>query len=405
MKLKELQKAIQALVSVEATTAPILSCYVNLAQNSRDYRHALQERVRALRRALEPGEREAFELALARIESHLEVAVDTQTTGGVALFAREIDGPFFQALHFEVALPNRLSIGAFPSIYNLVELKDTYHRYVVLITTKDHVRILEVDVGKATSRLWAQRPELRKRVGSIWSREHYQKHQADRRDKFIKEKIQMLTRIVASGSHTHVILAGHAEAVARVRARLPKALLNKLVEISGGSFVLADNSQWKGSARARDSDIVASTLASFIEHEQHESVLTVERLKEELRRGGLAVAGARESLMALRQGQVDVLVMAEVPGWTCLDCGALADEAPLGTGCPECGKHGIRTILHLQEDMVRLAEQQGATVEIVRESDALLALGGVGCLLRYLTPEQHAESARIENAWPAETIS
>jgi hypothetical protein len=41
--------------------------------------------------------------------------------------------------------------------------------------------------------------------------------------------------------------------------------------------------------------------------------------------------------------------------------------------------------------MVRLAEEQDAEVEIVRESDALLDLGGVGCLLRYWTIEQRVE--------------
>jgi hypothetical protein len=40
------------------------------------------------------------------------------------------------------------------------------------------------------------------------------------------------------------------------------------------------------------------------------------------------------------------------------------------------------------EEMVRLAERFGCTVEIVRDSDVLFDTGGVGCLLRHLLPEQ-----------------
>ncbi|MEE9550942.1 MAG: hypothetical protein V3W08_11165 [Candidatus Binatia bacterium] len=37
----------------------------------------------------------------------------------------------------------------------------------------------------------------------------------------------------------------------------------------------------------------------------------------------------------------------------------------------------------IKEEMVRMAEEHGCTVEIVNQSEALMQLGGVGCLLRY----------------------
>ncbi len=135
-------------------------------------------------------------MALAQIEAYLGTALEGPTRG-VAIFARAIDGPIFHALQFRVPVPNELCLAPLPSIYHLVQLKDAYHRYVVLITTQDRARILEVDVGTATSRLWAERPELRKRVGRIWSHEHYQNHRRNRGDKFIKEKIRLLERVVS----------------------------------------------------------------------------------------------------------------------------------------------------------------------------------------------------------------
>jgi len=241
-----------------------------------------------------------------------------------------------------------------------------------------------VDVGTVTRRLWAERPELRKRVGRIWSHEHYQNHRRDRGDKFIKEKIRLLERVVSGGGHSHLILAGSAEAVARLRRRLPRRLSEMLVDIVTAS------------SRDKDADVVTATLASFIDHEQQESVLTAVRLKNDLRRGGLAVAGTHSALQALGRRQVDVLVMADAyeppEGWTCGACGVLAavDGADHPAACPECGERELRSA-DLQEEMVRLAEEQDAEVEIVRESDAMRDLGGVGCLLRYWTIEQRVE--------------
>ncbi len=40
-----------------------------------------------------------------------------------------------------------------------------------------------------------------------------------------------------------------------------------------------------------------------------------------------------------------------------------------------------------KEELVRLAAQQDCEVELVKQSDMLMQLGGVGCLLRYRLPE------------------
>jgi hypothetical protein len=97
MKLEKLQSMIRQLVTMEETTAPVLSCYVNLEKGRNSYRRALDERVRALRCTLDPEEREAFEMALSRVEAYLGTAVDGATRG-VAIFAREKEIPVFQAL-------------------------------------------------------------------------------------------------------------------------------------------------------------------------------------------------------------------------------------------------------------------------------------------------------------------
>lgn len=380
MGLAELKAHIRTLITLEETEAPVLSCYVNRDFVQDSPRFTLEWRVQAVRRVLERDEREPFEVAYECIQRFLGNEI-RPTTRGVAVFARGGAQPFFLGLQFDVPLPDLLCVDSTPTIYHLVELKDTYHRYVVLITTKESARILEVNLGGITQELWAERPELRERVGREWTRAHYQNHRRDRGKRFLKEKIDVLDKLMSAGGHTHLILAGSRQLTAQVRNYLPNHLQAKLIDIVSAS------------ANDKVTDVVAATLSSFIEREQQESLVAVAELVKELRRGGLAAAGTGATLKALRRGQADMLVMAgayqPLPGLGCNRCSWLDVLPPDARGiCPECGANELQPV-DLKEAMVKLAERLSAEVEFVCSSDALMELGGVGCLLRYRTPEQN----------------
>ncbi len=378
MELPQLQAHIRALITLEENQAPIVSCYVHRAVGRNGLRTALfEQRVRSIRRVLGGHQLERFEEAFERIQRYLSSEV-RPTTKGVATFARAGAQPFFLGLQLEVPLPDRLSVSSTPDIYHLVELKDTYHRYVVLISTEESARILEVNLGAITREVWAERPELRERVGREWTHEHYQNHRRDRGERFLKEKIEILERLMAAGGHTHLMLAGSPRMTARIRNCLPKHLQAKLIDVVPAS------------ASVRVADVVAATLSSFIEREQQESLDAVAELMSAIRRGGLGAAGTAATFDSLRRGQADVLVMAREyepgPGWTCGPCGCADAAASRPQRCPDCGSSELQSA-NLKEVMVKLAERQSLKVELVQRSDVLMKLGGVGCLLRYATPE------------------
>ena len=168
-------------------------------------------------------------------------------------------GAFMLPMQFATPLPNWIAVYPTPNIYHLVELKDNYHRYVVLLAMPDRASILEVNLGAATTQAWINRSELRMRVGSEWTRSHYQIHQAHRGDRFVQEKIATLQRLMQAGGHSHLILAGDPEITGRVRQALPSDLADKLVDVVPSS------------ERDQQTDVVMATLSSFIEHEEQES--------------------------------------------------------------------------------------------------------------------------------------
>lgn len=341
MDLKLFESHLRTLITLEENADPVVSYSLDLhAAGGREY---LRQRTKTARKALPVGERRSFDEAIGRVERFMKDEISSDARS-VALFARGGKDPFFLPLEFEVGLPSRLFVESTPVIFHLVELKDSFDRYVVLIATEDDARILEVSLGSITRDLWTRRPELRKRVGREWTKRHYHNHRRDRAQRFIKEKIAILEQIVRSRGHSQLVLAGSPKMVARVRASLPKALSDIVIDIVPAA------------TRDRSEDIVAATLASFVEQERRESLAVVDLLRQELRRGGLAVAGYEMSRDALEVGQANILVLS-------------AEYTPED--------------VPIREELIRLAEDSGVQIEIVRENDFLLDLGGAGCLLRY----------------------
>ena len=228
-------------------------------------------------------------------------------------------------------------------------------------------RILEVHLGSVTEAALALRPELRERVGRGWSREHYQSHRRERNHQFTHEIVRVLDDVMSTGGYGHLILAGTPKLTALLREALPKRIAAKLIDVVPTSV------------NDRTSDVVAATLESFVEQEQQESLAAVEKLRNEICRHGLAVAGPGASLQALRARQVDLLVMATEyapePAWICTGCDTTAVAQPRPEVCPKCGCAGIRD-LDLKEELARLAEIARCGVEIVHDSESLMRLGG-----------------------------
>ena len=371
--LDELNQHITLLADVEETDAPFISCYLNLENGPAGWRDALDERARILRRLHKGNDLSYIEEALGKIEAWLTSNLLPESKG-VAVFVRgTFGGSFMLPMQFAAPLPTWITVYPTPNIYHLVELKDNYHRYVVLLAKPDRVCILEVNLGAASIKAWINEPALRRRVGQEWGRPRYQVIPAHSEDHFVYGKVAVLEQLMRSGGHTHLILAGDPEITQQIHHALPKDLVDKLVEI-----IPADET-------AQQADVVMATLSSFIEHEEQESRSVVVCMVEGLRGQNRAVAGLAATLDALRWGGVDTLVMANDfqpdPGWICTDCKAYGIEVPETSVCPYCAAESVRP-LDIKESILRLAGQSECPVEVVEQSDVLMSLGGVGCLLR-----------------------
>lgn len=382
MELRELERHIHTLAGVEETDAPLISCCLDLSTGATACRDLLSLRLQLLRESIPARSAVDFAEAAHRLEACLDGDLSARTRG-MALFARGGNRPFWLPLQFEVPLPNWIAVGATPNIYHLLELKDNYYRYVILLTTETSFGIIGVNLGSVTEQSWSSWPDSRCRVAQDRTRRDSQNHRRERTRQFIQDQIGCLDRMISARGYDHLILAGNRRLLSAVRKELPKRLVEKLVDAvpTGPANRLAD--------------VVASTLHVFLEHEELESQAVAARLIMQLGTHRLAVAGTRASIQAIKAGQARLLVLLKSydPGqaWECRGCGNMWLTPPPNT-CQICRTGRLRAF-DTRGELARLAERQQVQVEVVEQNDALMSLGGVGCLLRYSAPANYMPSA------------
>jgi len=374
MEYTELQRNVRILATLRETEFPVVSCYLNAEHGIAACRAFLGERIPLLRRTIPAAQRKSFDHSLEHIERYVDENAQDLAVQGIAVFARSVEDPFLQGMRFPVPVSHQLAVDRVPHICQLMSLKNTYDRYVVVLMNKERACILEVNLGAVTRQTWSERPVPPDRIGRQWSKERYQRHRRKQTEETIQEKIKTLDRLMAAGAHSHLMLAGEPSMVERMRASLPPHLRQKLVDTV---YAQADD---------HPGDIVSATLASFVEFRQQHFHTCVAMLQQAVYTNGLGILGTDATLQCLRHARADVLVLAEEydPGaaWQCRNCGDIQIGRDTAQACPECSSTQFCG-LTVKEEMVRLAEQSSCNVTVVRDSEFLIVGGGVGCLTRY----------------------
>lgn len=374
MDYTKLQRNVRILATLCETDFPVVSCYLNAEQGIAACRAFLGERIPLLRRSIPAAQRESFDQSLEHIEHSVREHGLDPAVRGIAVFVRSVEDPFLLDMRFSVPVSNQLAVDRVPHICQLMTLKNTYDRYVVVLMNKERACILEVNLGAVTRQTWSEHPAPPDRIERQWSKERYQRHRHKQTEETIGEKIKVLDGLMAAAAHSHLILAGEPSMVERLKASLPSHLRQKLVDTIHAQ------------ATDRTGDIVDAALSSFVEFRQKQSRTCAAMLQQAVYTNGLGILGTDASLQCLRHARADVLVLAEEynPGaaWQCRGCGDIQIGGNAPQACRECSGTQFRG-LAIKEEMVRLAEGSSCNVTVVRNSEFLIAGGGVGCLTRY----------------------
>lgn len=371
--LAGLANHIKTLATVKTSDGPFISCYLNITPGTSGWQKMLDKKADLFRKILNGPELDDFNECISQIKEWLHEFL-LPTTKGVAIFARGIrSGYFWLPMQFAVSLPNYMTIYPTPNIYHLVELKDNYNSYILMIARKEGAYIMEVNLGEASIQSWIKNRDIYKRVGTEWSKMHYQVNKANRESMYFEEKVAIIRKLMNQNNLAHLILAGDPKITNQFKRELPADLKNKLVDVVPCG------------RPDEPSDVILATISSFLDYEEQESQMIADKLIRQIKGQNLSVAGSLDTIDALMWGEVDTLVMCQQynpdPGWHCKECRKFGTDLPEHDTCNACGMAGVEPI-DIKEMILRLASQQDIPIEIVEHSDPLLNLGGVGCLLR-----------------------
>lgn len=306
-----------------------------------------------------------------RVQRWLETEFREENRG-VVLYA-EVGGDWFEALQFPVPVQNRMVVADRPVIGPLAQVLHAYEHYGVILLDREHVRLLSVYLGTLLDELTFRGEPLPAKhdvQAGGYSQTRFQRRKLEEVKHFFKEFADEVERFDARYAPGQLVLLGTDENVARFREFLPEGVRKKIVHT--GPMPVDD-----------PAPEVLRRLRPHLEAEQaRSSQELIAQVRDRAAHDYLATAGVQGTLTALQEGKVDTLVVArdeEAEGVRCARCGFVFARGV--RRCPYDGGEEMEPV-EVMEEMVRLAETQGADVRFA-DPASLADLRGAAALLRF----------------------
>ena len=372
-----LAKHLEKLAAYEPQNVPVVSLYLNLApdQHGRDNYETFLRKVSAEHLQAfdaQSAEHASLERDFERISQYLADDVN-RSANGVALFSSAGAGEFFEAIQLDAPIDDHwLFIGAVPHIYPLVRLVDQYPRYASVLVDTNRARILVFGLGAVEAREEVTGVKTRRSSMGGWSQARYQRRAENFHQRHIKEVVDTLDAVVRRDNIQHIIVAGDDVVVSLLREEMPKHLVDRLVDVL------------KLDRHAGEDTIIEATLEALRHKDAETDADQVREVVDAWQGGGLGVVGPEATLRALALGQVDELLITAAPQ-DLKTVQKLPDDAapePVVVQTSSAAASDGQQI-HLSDELVTRAQQTGARVRMIENSDLLKPYGGVGALLRF----------------------
>ncbi len=321
-----LDALLHQIANQEPTQEPVLSCYLNLDAEGRQY---FEQRVSQLRNGIAASQRKAFDESV-HAARHLWRS-KTSCSPAISYFARGGQRMFFYQAPLARRVINRVSEARIPSLYGLSEIRDNFDRFSLLHILPDFTLLSHFELGRLDFEL-GYRSAFR---SDVWK-------------ECLLECMRRFADRNASLPNSQWLIAAPGEILEDCRRLLRRPVDS--VEVD----VLADAQSVRELA-----------IDHFQQCEELQSRHFAESLVERSNRGHPVPLGSQAVLEALSAHSARALVLhARTP--------------------KDLALRWIRQdsdLLSFHDNAVWLAKRNRVHVEIVEESDMLAAAGGSACLL------------------------
>jgi peptide subunit release factor 1 (eRF1) len=398
----ELKRALAELSAVRSDAEPVVTLYLDTHWSDEKQRERarvfVQEAVkRAIDRHVAIPQIEALRRTLDRASAAATERIlqpGNREPRGQVVFACEAIG-LWRVLDAPRAFKNELCVDARPHLLQLARLADDAEPAIVAFVNGHGAQLYQVALGaivdEATIEVAFPRHHDTGRArggaspsprgssgGAYYEREQKnQRHMQDQVERARREVADVLVRLWEREPRAHVVLVGTSEAVADLERQLPERVRGR---------VLARLPRPPGKASWRENgtqqQLVSDVVERIAQHERGREAKDVEHAVGEALRGGLAVLGPDDVVLAVNERRVQRLILEEDferSGWRCRNCAALGmthDEV-----CCFC-QGPLARVDSLGEELMGRVLAEDGEVEIVAHTNRLHSYAGVAALLR-----------------------
>lgn len=399
MTQQDLKAALADLSEVRSDGEPIVSLYLDAHWSDEHQRERARLYVHdAIRLAVDHHKAhpqlEALRRTLGRVASevalHIEQADEAQPLQGLAVFACEALG-LWRVLLAPRPFRSELCVDGRPHLLQLARLADDAEPAIIAFVQDHGAQVYEVALGTIVNEATVERPVPRRHgeggrvhggampsargtAGGASSRKN-QRHVEEVIGRVRREAVELLRQAWERDPRAHLVLVGTSEKVAVFERELPERMREKVV----ARLPRPPDQASSGGGRA---ELLARAVQKVLAHERSAEAEQVEHAIGEALRGGLAVLGAEDVVLAVNERRVHRLILEEdfeKSGWRCRNCQALGmnhDEV-----CSFC-QGPLARVDSLGEELIGRTLAEDGEIEVVSHNHRLHAYHGVAALLR-----------------------
>jgi peptide subunit release factor 1 (eRF1) len=318
------------------------------------------------------------------LRGRLEYEIDG-VTGGVRSWqqapARAVAMFFSGPGGLRTILPLRFSVRSLarfeprPVLGPLIAALDEHRRYCVVMFDKAEARLITVVLDAVEEEVRLNADVIGRSAVGGWGgylQGRYARHREHHLAEHARRTVEHLWAIDKSRPLHGLILSGPDEALAVLRRMLPSALARSVAAtLSIEMFASTD-------------DVLRKVASVEETAREQEDARIVEQVITEAEKGGAATLGWDETLQALAEGRVHMVVLpanATRPGVECPQDHFLATGA--ADACPLCGEQLFQTE-DVVESAIRAAMHTDALVHFLApRASRLIELRGAAAILRF----------------------
>ncbi len=381
---------LKELSTITHTETPVVSLYLNVTP-PHNHHTEINSLIHTTLREMKENEKfdeeeiEKVKTVLEELERYIvEELQNHENTRMIVIFSngKELREEFW----LPIAIPSQLSVNYHPYTRPLTLLLDKYHRYGILLSNSRDARLFTLYLGEIedhTDMLFQDYVPDRVQVNLSMSAsrgegirsglggQRVQRHIEDHIHQHLKNAAEKTFELYKTKGFEHLILGGPEDkSIPWLKDHLHSYLQDRVI----GEIHIHP--------QANNEEIKEKVLDMVQTWEQEKEDELIEKIYEQNYPGGKAVIGAKETVEALRLGQVHTFVIKsghKQPGYICPEHGYLDVEQ---NKCPMCG-----TILESRDDIIEemLDEAIAGNSEIryLEQKGDELDPHGVAALLRF----------------------